>query len=266
MLTSHEYKGARWIDINEPSPEEIRDLASEHGIDELVARELRSPSDRHRIETKDTYLYLILHFPLSKSEGTEIDFIVGKDFVITVRYEQVDALDRFEKIIEVGSVIDRDPIADSRDVILFGILKELASDMAFSLERNEHEIRDIEKHVFDGDEKAMVMALSQVSRRLLDWKKVILPHREMLEALAANGQSLFGTRFAEIARSVSEDFAHHEAEIREQMESVAELRETNNALLDTKENDLMRRFTVMNLVVAFLVGVALVWLGYLALE
>ena len=94
MLHKHTYQNLTWIDLESPSLEEIRSIAKDFNIDPVVSNELLTPTLRPHTERYINHLYLVLHFPsLQKSQTSsihteqEVDFIIGRDFLITVRYE-----------------------------------------------------------------------------------------------------------------------------------------------------------------------------------
>ncbi len=252
MIDKHKYKEATWIDMIEPTPEEISSIINEYNIDSMVARELLSPSLKHRFEKRDEYLYLILHFPAFKQTNTieesqEVDFIIGKDFIITTHYEHVDALERFVKLLEVETILNKNIHGTGRDLIFFGILNELAGNLSDQLSYIEDWIKDVKLQVFGGKEREMVIAISDVSRNLLDFKKITDPYHDALKSLEINGGALFGADFAFYTRGIIEEFSKAERTIQNEMISLAELRETNNSLLTTKQNEVMKVFTVMAL-------------------
>jgi magnesium transporter len=252
MIDRHTYKETTWIDLVEPTSEEIESVIEDYNIDSMVARELLSPSLKHRFEKREEYLYLILHFPAFKQTSTveesqEVDFIIGKDFIITTHYEQVDALERFAKLLEVETILNKNISSNGRDLIFFGILNELAKNLSDQLSFIEDWIKEVKLQVFNGREKEMVIAISDVSRNLLDFKKITDPYHDALKSLEVNGAILFGQDFAFYTRGIREEFTKAERVITNEMVSLAELRETNNSLLTTKQNEVMKVFTVMAL-------------------
>lgn len=253
MIDKHVYKDSVWIDLAEPTSEEIESVVKEYSIDHMIAKELLSPSLKHRFEKREEYLYLILHFPAFKQtttieESQEVDFIIGKNFIITTHYEEVDALERFAKLLEVETILNKNISGSARDLIFFGILNELAKGLSDQLSFIEDWIKEIKTRIFHGNEKEMVFALSDVSRHLLDFKKITDPYHDALKSLEINGGSLFGADFAFYARGVIEEFAKAENIIKNEMISISELRETNNSLLTTKQNEVMKALTMISLV------------------
>jgi magnesium transporter len=250
MISVYKYKDVTWTDLIEPTSEEIRDVAKKYGIDPLVAHEMIIPSFKHRVESRHNYIYLILHFPawkLSKDskESQEIDFLIGKDFIITTRFEQVDAVDRFAKKIEVESILDKNSQGNPRDLIFFGLLNEIFSGILDQLDYIEDRLMDVQERIFKGKEKEMVYALSDVSRHLLDFKKITAPYPEALHTLERIGEQQFGNDFGFCTRGITEEFSKGERIMKHQMEYVSELRETNNSLLSTKESQIMKTLTIM---------------------
>lgn len=63
MLSRHKYGTITWIDIENPTHREVREVADEYNLISLVADELLSPSAKPRVEFYDSYTFVILHFP-----------------------------------------------------------------------------------------------------------------------------------------------------------------------------------------------------------
>lgn len=270
MKSVFKYKTATWVDLVLPTEEEIDEVVKEYDIDPLVARELVLPSPKHHIESRRNYVYLALHFPALNAVSKlrvyqEVDFIVGKNFVITTRYEQIDAVDNFAKKLEVTSILEKHAPGEPRDVIFFGILRELSQSILGQLSDIDDWIKDIESQIFKGHEKQMVFSLSQVSRHLLDFRKVALPYNEAFKTLEKSAEKLFGEEFQFSLEGMTEEFTKIELTVRSLTESVSELRETNNSLLRIKDNNLMKFITSLNLLTSIMVGITLVWLSYLAI-
>lgn len=250
MKTVYKYKDVSWIDLVEPTPEELDEVVKQYGIDPLVAHELSSPSLKYRVEPKGDYIFLIIYFPAFKQtaedkESQEIDFIVGKDFLITVRYDEIEALENFAKKVEVESILQKDSPLKPRDLVFFGLLKELATGLFGQLSYIDSWSKEIEARIFRGREQEMVTSISQVSRRLISFKKIFLPYAESMKSLEDSGQKLFGDEFAFYARGLAEEFSKYEHMLKNQMEVLTEMRETNNSLVSTKQNEIMKTLTIM---------------------
>ena len=107
MLKKFRYKDITWIDLESPTEAEIAELGATYEIHPVVLTELDRPSARAKVDVYSDFIYLILHFPTPAGTDQEIDFIVGKNFIITTHYELVDSLNDFAKIFETDFVLKK---------------------------------------------------------------------------------------------------------------------------------------------------------------
>lgn len=251
MQTRHEHNGLVWIDLESPNRDEVQDIINKFGISKLVAEELLLPSTKPRVELDKEYAYLVLHFPaLRHSHRTreqEVDFIVGRNFLVTARYDTVDSLHNFSKVFDVNAILDRGAIGDHAGHLFFFMLKKLYRTVEHEVEYVKHHLTVIEEHIYSGHETEMVSAISAGARDLLNLRQVIEPHREILRDLESEGLKLFGQEFMPYLRTLSDEYYRVHNHIMRSTDSLHELRETNNSLLSTRENETMRVLTIMAL-------------------
>src|SRR5574337_145148 len=115
MKSVYKFQDATWIDLVEPTTDEATEVIAECGIDPRYMQELLLPSPQHAIETGSDYIYTVFHIPTIKQvpedglemdkDSLEVDFMIGKNYVITSRFEAVEALERFAKKLEVDSIL-----------------------------------------------------------------------------------------------------------------------------------------------------------------
>src|SRR3989338_7438996 len=127
------------------------------------------------------------------------------------------------------------------------MLKKLYRAVEHELEYVRHDLKLVEDHVFAGDEVHMVAAISRTSRDLLNLRQTIEPHREVLRDLEEGGVVFWGEGFRPFLRTLSNEYYRVHKHIMRSTEFLHELRETNNSLLTTKQNETMRMLTIMAL-------------------
>ena len=254
MLSRYKHEGLTWVDLESPSRTEVRDIMTEFDITPLVAEELLLPSTKPRMETYPGHMSLVLHFPAlrhsHKTREQEIDFIIGRDFLITTRYDTIDPLHNFSKIFEVNSVLSKNNLGDHAGFLFFYMLKKLYNAVEHEVEYIQHDLAVIEGHIFSGQEAEMVSAVSRPARTLLNLRQAIEPHREVLREFETSGPRFFGDNFAPYARALSNEYYRAHNHIVRHTDFLHELRETNTALLSTKQNDTMQRLTVITAIMA----------------
>jgi magnesium transporter len=265
MLTRYRHRDVVWIDLESPTQEEVRSLMAEYHLPPEVAEETLRPTIKPRVEFYEGHLiYLILHFPAFKhthsgSQNQEVDFIMGKDFLITTRYDTIDPLHKFSKVFEVNSILDKNDIGDHAGQIFFYMIRKLYRSLEHELEYMQGALREIEGHIFEGREREMVSELSQVSRDLINFKQALSFHKEILESFEVAARRFFGENFMYELKTILGSYYHVEHAINLNLDTLAELRETNNALLTTKQNEIMKLLTMMTFMTAPLSLIAAIY-------
>lgn len=246
-----------WVDLESPTQEEIRDIAMTYRLHPLVVHELSAPTLKPKVDFYADFIYLILHFPRFRRTAAqrereqrtaadqEIDFIIGKKFLITVRYGGSDAVQIFGKMFDASSLLDKRAIGAHAGFIFFHLLSKLYEELLHEIAAVRETLRDIEDRTFSGEEREMVLSLSRVSRELLDFKRSLSLHRDVLESFEVAGAKLFGEDFRFHLRTLVGDYYRVEHAVSGNVEFLSELRETNNSLVSTKQNEIMKTLTIL---------------------
>jgi len=255
MINTYTFDKETWVDIDHGTPDEIHSIIEQYDIHPYVARELTSTTLKPRIEFHDGYVYCILHFPTFKhthstdNANQEVDFIIGKNLLITTRYDTIDALHSFAKTLEVKEILDGHHHSTHHHSLLIGMLRGLYRSVFEELEYIEDLTDDITSRIFKGEEKQMVMSISEITRTLLEFKKVTDLHREVLESLHHHGREMFGETFSTDMELIVLEYLKINITIKSNLETLRELRETNDSLLTAKQNEVMKQLTVMGFVI-----------------
>jgi|ERR1035437_1236169 magnesium transporter len=250
MINRLKYSDTVWIDLNQPNEKEIQSVIDEFAISPFIINDLIAPSVKSRVEMHEKHLFLILHFPVFKHSHSgdhhqEVDFIIGDKFLMTVRYDTVDPIEKFQKKVEVDTILHRKAFdSGSSGALFFEIIKEIYQSLFDELDYIANWINKIELNIFSGQEREMVFALSDVSRTLLNFKKATSFHREVLKDLHALGQKLFDDHFTIHVTKAINEYEKLENNLHNATESMSELRETNNSLVSTKQNEIMKILTI----------------------
>src|SRR3989344_207780 len=251
MHARHEYGDIVWVDLESPNALEIRQIATEFDLAENVAEELISPTTKARSEFYPDYLYIVLQFPAlkhsHKTAQQEVDFVIGRDYLITVRYDTIDPLHKFEKVFGAQAMLNLHQAVDHAGFLFYQMLRKIYRGLDHELDYVRRELSLIEEHIFSGREVDMVAAISHAARGLLNLRQTIEPHRDVLHALEEHGPVFFGDEFSRYLRELSSEYYRVHNHIARATDSLHELRETNNSLLSTKQNETMKVLTVIAL-------------------
>ncbi len=253
MISKYKYKNLTWVDLESPTKEEILHIKEEYELPSLVAEELFTKTTRSKVDLYHDAIYLILHFPTvshkhGSSSESEIDFVIGKDFLITTHYEFVDPLHDFSKVFEVNSILDKSDMGTHAGFLFFYIMRELYKHTETELEEINATLMEIERNIFAGQESKMVQMISKTNRMLVDIRQAIRFHKETLQSFEEASKILLGKEFSYHASSILGEYEKVKNTLDSHKEILNELRETNDSLLSLKTTDTIKTLTIMSFV------------------
>ena len=251
MITRHSRGSSVWVDLESPTYDELDSVMQEFGIDPRVEEEIVTPTPYPLTLASPDYLYLILHFPTSDPSGgtrdQEVDFIVGKNFLFTARYEVIDSIHSLHRVFEaeefVGSHGEGGKTATLLELVLrrlYGAIREEMEQVARNLERIEHDI-------FAGRERRTVRTISETARVLLRFETILARHEEPLDTFLDElaQPEFFGRGFRDNAAQIVAEHDHVAALVSSYRDVAHELRITNDSLLTASQNEIVKALTAM---------------------
>lgn len=247
MITNRSSMNQSWTDLNSPTKEEVDSLVLSQDIDPIIAKDLLTPTPTQHALSAGEAIYAVLYVPAFKhshtlsSNSQEIDFIISAKGVTTVRYDSIDALHYFAKQIEVEEILHKGQSYH----IFFRMINVIYKSMTDELAYIEDWMKEIEKNIFEGYEKDMVFAISNVGKNLLNFKRITDPHYEVFQFIKNVGGEKFGNEFQIETESLINEWQRLVKRLNNQIDLMVELRETNNSMLSTKQNEIMKIFTIL---------------------
>lgn len=250
MLNRYTYNDITWVDLENPESDEVHDIAKEFELGSLLVEELLTPTAKPRVDIYPGFVYAVLHFPaLRYTHGLEtnheIDIILGERFIITTHYSTATATYDLARAFEAASLLERTSSRIGVGHIFLELAQRLYQAADNELDALEEIIEDIEAHIFEGKEKEMVTALSYAARELLTHKRLIGSHHEVIEKVEQATKALFGEVYAHQVSGASSLHYRVHNRVLTMNEILNELRETNTALVSTRQNEIMKNLTIM---------------------
>jgi len=226
---------------------------SEYRIPPAVADELLRPTTRPKADVYENLIYLILHFPVydisrKVSEPCEVDFIIGKNFIVTAHYKSILPLHELVKSFEVGVLLGENEFAKSAGRLMYLITKKLYDYALRQLDQIHKKIAVIEESIFTGQEKEMVKEISFVQRDVLEFQRAIHAHDTVLKSLEFADPKILGKDFPRFLNSMMSELARVENLLDNSKETIELLRDTNDSLLSDRTNDIMKKLTSVTLI------------------
>jgi magnesium transporter len=238
-----------WIDILKPTKTDVEQLRGVHDFHPIILDEILHASARSKVEQYDSYLFLSYHFPLydqhaRTSRRAEIDFLITKDTVITIRYEDFEPLRLFREHLRSNDVL-AEQILGNGGFVVYYILQEINDFCLRELRHIEQNVTSVTKHLFSHREYLMLQRISYIKRDILDYGVIVKPQGLLLQSLRDVGVRFWG----EPLRVYLADLIGDNLKITQQLENFRETiescEETNAQLLNAKTNAVMQRFSIL---------------------
>lgn len=238
-----------WIDILKPTKADIDFLKKQHRFHPIILDELLHLSNRSRVEFYPTYLFLTYHLPvydkkLRTSRQAEIDFLITKNKVITVHYEDLDPVNAFLRSISNNPNLKVKAMDDASRCVYF-LIEEIINFALRQLRHVEDNIRHISEEIFKGKEGQLLESISYAKRDILDFSIISAPQEIVLESLVEAGAKFWGAENKIYLSDLVGDYSKVTQHVENYKATIEALENTNAQLLSAKTNAVMQRFTIL---------------------
>jgi len=254
MVFRYKYRGGVWVDLEKPTEDEIHKVAKEFSINERLEKEMLSPTPAPLVIDGGSSALLELHFPTQsaesgETENQEIDFIVGDHFIVTVRYEVVAPVHHLKKLFETRDLvtghesITTDVLLEILFAHLYAAVHDYTNHLSNCLER-------IEQDMFNSHERKTVRRISDISRAFLHLEASLANQEEPLSRFlkAHTLRDFFDASFGERVERILEGRTQAMRLVKTYRAVATEMRETNTALLESHQNEIMKTLTVITFI------------------
>lgn len=233
--------------LAEPSVEELAEFVREANLlpidAEFIAQERQRPEAAERPE----YVLILIQVPVFQkiervTRGVNVYFVVREGNVWTLAFEPLPALERLYAELEKEREQQEEYFGGTALGLTVYLLRRLTAGAFAKLERLSKHIEIAEDAVFHGNERKMVEEVALLTRDVTDFRRVIRPQRKLFDV--------------PLTHALADDNVRHQWwrlhqytaklwDILEGLdESVKQLGKTNFALLQHKENQLLRLLTL----------------------
>ncbi len=180
--------GVAWIDLYKPTQEEFESVAQELEFPSRIIEAAIKPQQRPKVVRYGDSIFVVLKTARYLDEPERVDFseahvFVGKDFVVTVRYEEIPALDEVRRRLEGEPELLR----QGSQPILHEIVDQIVDDYEPVLEGLGTDIEEVEGEVFGGNARAS-QRIYELSGELVQVQRAISPLARALERVAESDE------------------------------------------------------------------------------
>ena len=253
MIKKLSYNKNTWVFASKPTGDELVELARAYKIHPLVAEELSNPTLRPKAEKVGSVLYVVLHFPIFRPEiaisaGVEIDFVLGKNFLITTTHTHHAALGEFFESLERDSEKTQKLFASHAGMLFHAILGHL---YAFALRELDHikiKIDQIDAALSEEQAPEIVKEIFTVRRDIINFRRAIKPHATAINSLRAHGAALFGESFAPYLEDLAGEYYKTWNMLENHAETAQALYDAQVSYISMRSSEITKKLTLVALI------------------
>ncbi|MCK5588800.1 MAG: magnesium transporter CorA family protein [Candidatus Pacebacteria bacterium] len=251
MLTTNYYRNIVWHNFQDIITEgNFLELVKKYNIDDYISRRFLGDINRDKALVINGHLFFSLSIPDLKDEEFNkqvLKFIIGKDYIISFSSTKNEGIEKFKADFEKNAHLGKGRDYENPIVYSFlHIFEKIYENMLFELKDVSSEIENIEKKIFSNKEKEMVVRISKVNRKLIDFRRYLKTHDDSWKIFLDLSKTFFPqknsyTTLEGIVLSYQKALSQAE----QLQENLWELRDTNNSLLNAKLGESSKTFTLI---------------------
>jgi magnesium transporter len=242
-----------WIDLTDPTPEQVAEVARLLGLHPLIAEDILERNQRAKIEVTDRLVHIVM-FSLAYDNQmltSEIDFVLGERFLLTVHTPDWDPRTTMHLREGLPPILQR-----GADHLLWALLDSLVDTYFPFVDRMGDEVDDIEDRVVAHATPQLLQRLFDLKRDLLTARRAAAPVREIFNQLTNRDLALIDHDEVVYFRDVYD----HLIRLTDELDTYRELVSgTLDVYLSTVNNNLsliMKRLTGVTVLLAGIGAIA----------
>ena len=244
----------RWLHFNKPKSADLDYLRNNFKFHPLDLEDCLSPTQRSKLDEYPEYLFMILTFPYyfrpeKEIRGSEVDFFIGPDYLISVSDGNLPPLNHFFEQCQLNEAFREKYLGEGPTQLLYALVNKLQHYCYPMLTHIDEDIESIEKIIFSGYEKKMVKKILEVKRNIVSFRRNLQAHKNVIHKLMSKKDKFFipnaiGAYFANILEQTKDLW-----DILENLkEDIEALHSTNESLISFRLNDIMKILMIISVI------------------
>ena len=165
-----------WLDVAEPSDEQIDALADRFGWHKLVREDLKEFEQRPKIDSYGDYMLLVFygaHFDKNGDPAlTEVHIMVSGSYIVTLRHKGCHELESLHARFQERP-------AGSEQFVVYRVLDTLTDSFFPVLEKLDEDIDQLEDDIVQKPTDEQLQRIFKTKRLLVQLRRVVTPQRDL---------------------------------------------------------------------------------------
>jgi magnesium transporter len=232
-----------WLDLHGPGPDDVAMLSDVFHFHPLAVEDAAHFGQRPKLDEYDDFVLLVAHGANADTDGlVEVHSFLSSKYLVTVHHDDCPAFEELRR----RAARDRLPPAKGA-LLLYAVVDALVDSFFPELAKLDDRIDELEDGVLQKPDDAQLQQIFRIKRRLVTWRKVITPERDLFARLVTGVVQVPGMD-AEMERYYR-DVYDHLIRISDLVDSYRDLltgaMDVYLSTVSNRLNDVMKRLTIV---------------------
>ena len=225
-----------WVDVVAPTEDDLACVQEEFSLHPLAMEDIRERHQRPKIETYPTHSFIVAY----TRNHEELEMFVGPGWLVTVGpegYSTETVRARFERTHVPKATVG---------YLVYVLLDEIVDGYFNTTDEIEDSLEDLEERIFGADvpaEEDIQAVLFTVRRRLLDFRRVVVPLRDVVQVLLRREANWVDDVTATHLQDVYDHVLRVVDVIDSQRELMGNAVDAHLAIISNRVNEVMKQMT-----------------------
>lgn len=256
---AEEVDGFAWIGLYEPTSEEFAEVAEEFGLHELLVEDVLKAHQRAKIEWYDDVWFVVLKTAAYRHPDAvligEIQFIIGRSFLISIRHGEATPL------ADVRRDMERDPqlLQLGAPAVVYAVADRIVDDYVAVIEELEVDVDQAEADVFSEHRVNPAERIYGLKRQVLELLRNVVPVGDVIEDLERADSVLVDPGLHHYFRDVHDHLRRALGRLELVRDLLSDALNANLAQVSVRQNNDMRTISAWAALIAAPTMLAGVW-------
>lgn len=248
-----------WVDIERGTKKDFEFIGDKFNLHPLTVEDMRKLNSLPKVDVfQNKYMFIIFHElsydrHVKKIRLSEINFCVGKNFVITVHVPPMKSVEIVRK--KVLSTIYADMMPDH---IVHKIMDIEADGYMQTMDQLDEEIENLEDKLIRGRANGVLHLLSDHRREITELRKVVGPQRDIINRLSRGDMPFISQHMLIYFRDIYDHIFRFFSSLEAHRDLVTSAFETYTSVQSNTINQVIKQLTVIATIflpLTFVVGI-----------
>jgi len=240
-----------WINIVDPSPEDIAHLRRYYPFHPLDLEDCLSSIERPKVDEYENYLFAVMHFPIYDPDArisriSELDVFIGSGYLITLHDGELKPLLRLFEECQKDERARSKHMSRGAGQLLYGILDRTVDYVMRILSQVGSRINQVEERIFVEDMRHIVEEISVIRRDVIALRRIIKPQISVVSNLERKDRPFIREGMDVYFGDIVDGFSRAWDELEDHREVIENLSSTSDSITSYRINETMRALTVIS--------------------